>query len=287
MFKIKSSFSYPIYIAIVITLILSFSTCQEVCPDLEPPTVNNTTTEDTSGVPVRHVIVEEFTGVQCVNCPQGAQAIQALINTYGNRLIAVSVHSGFFSNPLPDSQYDFRTPEGAELETLLGPIIGYPSAVINRKLFPGENSRMLAPGTWAGYIASELELPPSIGMDIVNTYDANSRNLDISITTNFIEEVTDDISLTVIITEDDIIDAQVDNTGLIPMYNHKHVLRKALTNSAGQSIDAQPVGGNTTETFSYTLPPEWNEAKCHVVAFVHQSAPDLEVLQAAEASLIE
>jgi len=61
-------------------------------PDIDPPSVNNTNPVDTTGEVLRHVLVEEFTGVQCVNCPQGSQLIENLINTHGERLIAVSIH---------------------------------------------------------------------------------------------------------------------------------------------------------------------------------------------------
>ncbi len=275
------------YLFVLFTLLLGFTSCDEVGPDIDRPTVGPRETVDTSGTPVRHILIEEFTGAACVNCPQGAQVIQNLVNVYGTRLIPVSIHTGFFANPLATSMYDFRTPEGAELDALIGPVQAYPSASINRKLFPGENSRVTNSSTWAGYVASELEIDPVLGIDIINVYDSNTRELEVTVSSTFIESVTADLSLSVMITENNIVDAQVDNTGLIPMYTHKHVLREMLTSANGAPMAGVASGETIVQTFSFTLPADWVDSNCHVVAFVHQSPPDLEILQAAEASLIE
>src|ERR1700741_1300369 len=85
----------------------------------------------------RKVLIEEFTGVRCVNCPDGSAEIENLLSLYGGNLVAVSIHSGFFSDPYPDNLYDFRTPEGDQLLNYLGQPLGYPTAVIDRKLFNG------------------------------------------------------------------------------------------------------------------------------------------------------
>jgi len=272
---------------VVFMLLLGFTACDEIGPDLERPTVGPGDTVDTTGTPVRHILMEEFTGAGCVNCPQGAQVIESLINTYGTRIIAVSIHTGFFANPLATSMYDFRIPEGAELDALIGPVTAYPSASINRKLFPGENSRVTNSTTWAGYVASELEIDPVVGIDVVNVYDSNTRELEVTVSSTFTETVTADLALSVMITENNIVDAQLDNTGLIPMYTHKHVLREMLTSPNGAPMTGVASSETIVQTFSFTLPADWVDSNCHVVAFVHQSPPDLEILQAAEASLIE
>ena len=60
----------------------------------------------------RKVLVEEFTGVRCVNCPAGASELENLKGIYGERLVIVSIHAGDFSPPFTDSRFDFRTAEG-------------------------------------------------------------------------------------------------------------------------------------------------------------------------------
>ena len=51
----------------------------------------------------RSVLLEDFTGQRCVNCPNAAEEIEKLIEQYGeDAIIAVSIHSGplgFHTNP--------------------------------------------------------------------------------------------------------------------------------------------------------------------------------------------
>lgn len=43
--------------------------------------------------PQRNVVLEEFTGMRCVNCPLGIQAIEKIRGIYGNRFIPISLHN--------------------------------------------------------------------------------------------------------------------------------------------------------------------------------------------------
>lgn len=265
-------------------ILFAFAACQEVCPDIDPPSVNNNPPVDTTGEVLRHVLIEEFTGVQCVNCPQGAQLIENLINTHGERLISVSIHAGFFAEPVPESQYDLSTDTGEQLDALIGPVEAYPSAAINRNMF-GTGGRIHFSPTWAGFVEEELAVAPQVDVQIGNSFNENNGELTANITVNFLETLTGDLSLSVMITENDIIDAQDDTSGLIEDYKHKHVFRTMLSNVAGNPIAAQASGMNVQESFTFNIPPEWNADKCKVVAFVHRAAPDLEVLQVSEKSL--
>lgn len=271
-------------ISLFALLFFAFTACEEIPPDVDPPSVNTTTPIDSTGEVLRHVLIEEFTGVQCVNCPEGAQLIENLINTHGDRLIAVSLHSGFFAEPLSESQYDLSTDEGEQLDALIGPAEGYPSAAINRNSFGTASNIQFSP-TWAGYVADELATPPKVGVSMTNSFDDTTRDLSVEVTIDFLETITDDLSLSVLMTENDIVDAQMDQSGLVENYTHKHVFRSMLSSIVGDAIEVQEVGTNTTESFNFTLPTEWNADKCKVVAFVHQSAPELNVLQVAELSI--
>lgn len=265
-------------------LFFAFTACEEIPPDIDPPSVGTTTPVDSTGEVVRHVLIEEFTGVQCVNCPQGAELIETLINTHGDRLVAVSIHAGFFAEPLSESQYDLSTDTGEQLDALIGPAEGYPSAAINRNSF-GTGSNIQFSPTWAGHIIDELAIPPKTDVRINNSYDDTARELDAEVTIDFLETITGDLSLSVLITENDIVDAQIDQPGLVENYKHKHVFRAMLSNVEGDAIDTQAVGTDMVKSFNYTLPAQWNADKCKVVAFVHQSAPELDVLQVAEVSV--
>lgn len=232
----------------------------------------------------RKVVIEEFTGVRCVNCPAGSAEIQNLISVYGERLIAVSIHAGFYANPYPESQYDFSTPEGDNLEDFLGIPIGYPTGVIDRKLFSGESDLQLE-GTpsWGGYIAQELDNDVKITLEITNQWDSNTRKLTIGVEGGAIEAIGEEVRLTIMILESDIKDTQLTPGGKVQDYNHKHVLRKAVTAYNGDVVASSLNEGDfVNEEYSFTLPQDWVEDNCTVVAFFHNGGSNKEILQADE-----
>ena len=45
-----------------------------------------------------NVLIEDFTGQRCVNCPTATQKIKELEAEYGDRIIAVAIHCGPFAH---------------------------------------------------------------------------------------------------------------------------------------------------------------------------------------------
>ncbi|MCB0704690.1 MAG: Omp28-related outer membrane protein [Saprospiraceae bacterium] len=237
----------------------------------------------------RQVLIEEFTGVRCVQCPAGSAEIQDLLAIYGNRLIAISLHAGEFSPPHPDSEFDFRTNEGDNIINYVGNPLGYPSAVIDRKLFPGEFDLQLGKSLWAGYIASETANPPKVRIGIAPEYNEGSGNLNVDVVIFVDEEVTDaDIRLSVAITEDNIVDRQTTPEGEDYEYVHKHVFRGMMTNWDGDALEGSLFQNQKIEkSFSMAIPSDWKPEDCHVIAYVHLAGTDKEVLQAAQVEMVE
>lgn len=238
----------------------------------------------------RRVLVEEFTGVRCVNCPEGSKKIKELIENeiYGDYVIPISIHAGFFANPYDSSLYDFRTPQGSSLQTnLLGPVGGYPAASINRTIYPNETELPIALSKWAGYIIQDILELPKVEVDITPTYDSTSRQLSVTVDLDFSETVTTSLGISVMILENDIVDYQLTKNGKEHDYVHQHVLRTMLTNYAGESIAIGQTKAGSTPTFTYTftLPTAWNADNCEIVAFVSQKGTDLNVLQANKVHL--
>ena len=46
----------------------------------------------------RNVLIEDFTGQRCVNCPAATKKIEELHSQYGDRIIPVAIHSGPFAH---------------------------------------------------------------------------------------------------------------------------------------------------------------------------------------------
>ena len=235
----------------------------------------------------RKVLIEEFTGVRCVNCPDGSAEIQNLLALHGENLIAVSIHSGFFSKPYSENKYDFRSADGDAIASLLGEPQSFPSAVVNRKLFSGQNERQLSKQSWAGYIENELAEAPKFNISLESNFNTTGRNLTVKVTVVPLENVNEKLNLSVLLTEDDIEDYQITPAGKIPDYKHRHVFRRVLTNDAGgMDLGSSFVKGQAVvKEFSATIPELWKADDCHIVSFVHRVGADLDVLQAAEVKM--
>lgn len=266
--------------------------CEEIPPEINPRMGNENTMDS---IPVeaqqRQVLIEEFTGVRCVNCPEGSEAIEGLLDIHGQRLVAISIHAGSFAPPYPESQYDFRIDEGVNLLSYLGSPLGYPTAVVNRKKFDGEFDLQLGRLQWAGFIAQELEEEPVVKIDVQNDYSGEDRKLDVSATLYIQEDIPgEDVRISVAITENDIEDLQLtpESGTPDPNYKHKHVLRDMLTNYDGDPIGEPLTAGAAIEkNYSMTLPVDWVAANCKVAVFVHRGGAEKDVLQVQQARVTE
>lgn len=265
--------------------------CEEIPPEINPRMGGENPVEVT---PVdsqqRQVLIEEFTGVRCVNCPAGSAAIEGLLADYGQRLVAISIHAGSFAPPYPGSE-DFRTDEGTNLLSYLGAPLGYPTAVVNRKKFDGEFDLQLGRTQWPGFIVDELGVPPKVKIDIQNAYSNEDRRLEVKVTLYVEENIgEEEVHISVAITENDIQELQLTPSSGTPdpNYKHKHVLRDMLTTYNGDRIDEALTAGAVIEkNYTITLPPGWVAENCEVVAFVNLDGDNKEVLQAHQAGVTE
>lgn len=277
-------------IFLFVILAMFFAGCEEIAP---------TVTGSMGGGPnpgggdlenqERQVLIEEFTGVRCVNCPAGSAAIEDLLVIHGERLVAISIHAGEFSNPYPESKYNFQTTYGDQIINYVGIPFGFPTAVVNRKKFEGNFGLQLGQGKWAGHIGEELLIPPKVKIGVTPDFDPVTRDLDIEVLMLVQEDILeDDVRISLMITESGVKDYQLTPDGKQDDYSHKHILRGMPTNFDGNVIEETLVAGTQlTKNFTYNIPAEWSAEDCKVVAFVSLGGQIKDVLQAVQVPLIE
>lgn len=275
-----------IFITLVF-IILVFSGCEEIMPTIPDAVVSD-----------RVVLIEEFTGVGCQNCPGGSVELGNLLEIYPNNLIAVSIHAGFFSKENkwhPDQRFDLRCEDGISLteEYFGGEPFAYPSATINRELST-TNSLFVGLQQWPGKITSELEEETSAFLLIDHSYNSASRELTMDLFVDVIKDLPADVRLSIMITESDIVDYQLDinapGDGWVSDYVHKHVLRDMITSFEGEDLSNGVTirGSNIKNSFTYEVPADFVPENCEVIAFIHRNTTETrEVLQAASAHLVE
>ena len=273
----------------VAAILLTMSACEEISPQLNiADDPGGAVSSDLVDQP-RGVLVEEYTGVRCVNCPAGAEAIAQLKDIYGKRLVPVSLHTGFFSNPYPESTIDFRTADADAVEAFTGAPIGYPSSVIDRKQYQGEASLQLSRSTWAGYVGLQLMEEPAVAVGLSLDLNDDSRVLTIDVEL-LGREGTDgrEAFITVLLLENRVIDVQLTPEDKVLDYSHEHVLREAITAPIGESIGAFAAGATGEESYTVTIPSDYATENIEVAAFVHYADADAggkEVVQAVSEKL--
>lgn len=272
--------------------------CQEIGPTIKWNCPGMTELVDTAffqpdstpAAQARKVLIEEFTGVQCNNCPPGHTLIRQLINDHPDSIIAVAIHNAnFLADPYPDGE-DFRlNPEGFDISDALGGTGAIPGAAFDRYDFNPNDGRIAEWGTstWAARTGERLGLPTKLNVDLSSTYDAGTRELVARIEIRYTSDVTETHSVTMMVTESGIINPQLlPDLSRDDVYEHNHILRAVLSASAGDLIAPPKVTGWVViKEYAITIPAEWDESNCHIVGFVHQTGASKEVFQAGKANI--
>jgi hypothetical protein len=254
------------------------------CDKIEPPYMTDTQQGGGNEEVVRKFLLEEFTGHRCPNCPAGTQMAKALKNLYGNRLVIVSVHAGFFANPMSAPfNYDFRTPEGTALNNHFG-ITQNPIGMVNRTGFEG--ALLLTPASWGSAMQAMEDIEPGFRLDLgITSISGNIYRVDADVTA--LSDYEGELYMVALILEDGIIKPQKINhpdypEGEILDYEHNHVLRKGITGIWGDKIidDLFPQGIIMENSYTFELDNSWVPANCSVVVYLMNS--NLEILQVDE-----
>lgn len=240
----------------------------------------------------RVVVVEDFSGVACNNCPKGNQVVADLIEEHDGRVIGMTLHAGNFAAPRPENVDTFLTPETTELSTFLN-VVGYPSAAIDRFQFPTAFSLVIPQtNTWVGYTEERLAVAPPVNLEIIAEYDEGIRRFTATVKATYTQAMPDENphNISIFMLESGIIDLQDTNdtdsfpSGKIQNYEHNHVVRDMMTPAAGTQLTSEPIVAGLTVEKEYTmlLKEKWHSENMNIVAFVHKTGDSKEILQGAE-----
>lgn len=245
------------------------------CDVIDAPYVDNpTNTPDTNTTAAKRVVlVEEFTGIKCPNCPEASHFAHALSKgAYKDKMILVSVHAGNLAKPNGSGDFtaDYRTDVGTALWTAFQ-LDHVPVASINRTLEGGVH--WLEKGLWEGRIAEEAAKPAEVKIDITATYNDANRNLSVSVNNEFLVDGTTNENLLVYLIEDAIVSPQDSAGEHVLDYEHKDMLRASLNTIWGENLSTTAISTGTkiAKQYSYTVPANYNIDNCSIVAFVHNN----------------
>ena len=239
----------------------------------DPMTITFTIKAFEFGFPRQMRLVEQFTSTGCTWCPTGSRALQALCDMRGD-IAWVGIHELFSSptDPFATAQTDsieryehctgyplgsFDRAPGVEEEGEVCGVLSYTSATGGAQVFNN-------------FLESINDAPAWASIDINSTFDSQTRKAEIIVSgelvPDFDERMGTDAKLTVYITEDELVAAQIDQGTTINDYVHNNVLRLVPGGVRGVRINKD---GNTYKNvFNVDIPSNWNADKLNIVAFI-------------------
>jgi hypothetical protein len=277
---------------ILLPAILLFALVFSGCDVIDPPYTEKTNGggDDTSEK-VRKVLLEDYTGFTCKNCPIAHGIAHDLQESYGSRLVVISIHAGAYAEPTEEHTYDFRTDAGDELDDYFGVSeIGNPNGTVNRKEFSGK--RVLGPYYWEAVVAELMELDPEIAIKLTPSYNESTRVISVDVDVEYLAEGNANHHLSVFMLEDHVIQYQLNKLvepNDVEDYDHRHVLRGSMNGTWGEQLSTSNIasGMKFKKSYSYTISggSDWNPDNMSIVAFVHDKGASFEVIQVEEKKL--
>ena len=272
---------------------------------------DSTYTESTVAAPQpKTMLLEDVSGVKCVNCPDAAVVARGIMNAFPGRAFNIVMHPaiaalGSFVDPINKegylSKYDFRTQDAADLLELVGIPGALPRGLINRRLFSGKTSRLLGREEWYVRAEEELQTPTPVNIELENEYNAAKGTGIITITLKYTQTLTDKHYLSIALVEDSLVDVQeyqdpqTFQVKYNPDYVHMHVLRDIITSATGDPVtelkNALTPGRVFIKQYAYKTKVsdkiDVDPVHAKLLVFVHKDASGIDVVQAAEIHVAE
>ena len=270
----KKNILFSIVLLPIITFFISS------CDKVNPPYMETANGGNDTAL-VRKFILEEFTGHQCPNCPQGNIKAQQLKSIYGEKLILISVHAGDFAEPgIGEFSYDFRCSTGNELNTFFAPP-SFPSGMVSRTSWP--SNVVIDKDAWGTRIETINNLAPDVKIEINNSYTSSTRTSDVSLEFDVLRNIVGTYKVAVYLTEDSIVKPQQNSSEVIPDYIHRDVIRGVYNSTFGDTLMIGNINKNDQfqKDYSMVLNSNWNENFCYIVVIVYNTS-NYEIIQVEE-----
>ena len=288
----------------LLSFILIITSCDVVEGPYEIDTGNIIPTN--TNIYVKKILIEDYTGHTCPNCPAAARELEAIHEVYGDQIIGLALHvSTGFAGPWTGSgkfEYDFRTKWGTDWDNFFDiSNSGLPRGMVNRMGYP--DNHKLGKNEWLSAVITELEKEIDFGINITTNIIGGDGV--ITINTDILNNINGDYNLVVCLSESNIINWQKDGAEDVENYEHNHALRSLLSDenlsassnysNADKIEKTISVNLSTLEQFNINYSANtaelgngnaggWNESNISVIAYIYDNTTQ-EILQVEESHL--
>lgn len=274
-----------------------FQSCEESLPPIDfsaETLVLKDTVYITSSLPnpqPLNVVIEDFTGVKCTNCPEASQKAKDIQADLGNRVFIKALYPTSPRNLVTqDPGYDDLT---RDLSQLIGTNIydfsnQLPAGGVSRTIYSGQTKVNTPTSSWETGVKELLAKDSKINLDAQSIRITDST-IALEVKAVFQELMSEDVFISISILEDNLKQPQYSASGKIEDYKHSHVLREMFTPYNGSlliSKDDISIGTTVEKGWSLTLPDYIIQENSKLWIELNYSSPSsAEIIQCQELDL--
>ena len=225
----------------------------------------------------KNVVLEEFTGIHCVWCPDGHAIAQAIQNNNPGNVFLINIHTGAFAVPGP-GEPDFRVPDGNGIRAFYN-VNSYPSGMVNRHIFSG-SSPVMGRGSWTGASNQILSQLSYVNVGVEAEVNVTTREMTVHVEAYYTGNSPNSTNkLNVALLQNNTLGPQTGG-GMGDQYNHMHRLLDLITGQWGMDVTTTTTGSFVDETYTYSVPLDINGvpvelADLEVVAFLTETQSEI------------
>lgn len=217
----------------------------------------------------KNAILEEFTGVNCPNCPAGHQVMAQILADHPGRAFCVAYHpfnSSYTTPTAGDPDFRRHYADSLYMTPYCGTSRYMPSAFVQRRLWaPPE--RLTGRSDWPGFTNTILTEPSPMNIGMATSFDPVGKILTVVVDIYYTDNFPGEHNLMVTLAENDLVSHQ--SGGTYP-YVHKHTFREAFVGQWGDPILSDATAGTfyrRTFTYDYSA-TDYIMENCELLAFV-------------------
>lgn len=300
-------------IVIVGALLIMVASCDKITN----PIISKTTYSSLPSTPPDHithttdstllkVLLEDYMGHFCTNCPSAISAAEAILNgPNGKQVVPMEVNVGFDADTagevggplvppgLPDTAYkvDYTTAAGTAWDAALvnSANLGVPQGMVNRIYYNGNWGEDIQYSNWGTIVDSLAATPQLAAITMTDSCWIKQQIFGTQVNVSLKNAPIPNYQyyLEMVVVEDSVLDWQTSSGTAIQYFTHRFVLRSAINGPWGDQITFTSANSPVTKYYTFnstkfrfnsatiTTPPAvparlWNMAHCYVIAFLYQ-----------------
>lgn len=262
------------YFLALLSFVLLFVGCEEIPPkiDFSVPYKTKDTTYIAANIATpqhKAVLIEDITGVRCVNCPQAAaKAKEIITEKTEDSVVAMALYINQLSNfTTPWDGFPVLNSEIAtNMVDFYGVPSGLPNGYVDRAVYAPQTVRFYAYTTWKNLVNQRLKMPTPVNISFNNSL--SGRKVIVNLKLEYTSSVSSTHKYCLYLIEDGIVSKQTGATDP-DNYVHNHVLRYSFGNPLGTILSANLVPGRTFEKLlEYDIPTSYIMDNCRLVCVV-------------------